>query len=507
MASAPRLLTPVSDTEIQSGEGADVSLFLESYCTVTKDSIGGKAGEPLVLRPWQKSLVNGIFAHRPDGRRKHRECLIGMPRKNGKSALLSGIGLYGLLMSGVGAEVYSCAADKDQAKIVFSVAKKMVDNNEELSAVIKPYRDALEVLSTGSVYKAVSSEAYTKEGLSPSMCIYDELHAAPDDDLHSVMTLAMGARVDPILIAITTAGVRTDRTGSESICYRNFQYGERICSGEISDPTYFMAWWGATDNDRHDNPEVWRRCNPGYGDLVDPEDLSSSVLRVRENEFRTKRLNQWVDSAEAWLPAGLWESRRRQGKRLSDFQDVVLGFDGSKSNDSTALVAVSVESAPHVEVIGLWEKPRGNDDWRVPREDVKNTIREACKRFRVFEIAWDEWLWVDAAEELEAEGLPVVVFPQTMQRMAPATQRFYELVTTGQISHDGDPRLTRHLRNALLKIDARGQRLVKDARNTSKKIDLAVASVMATDRANWWSTQPGPDTFGGKKINEIGFVW
>lgn len=506
MASPPRVLTPVSRTEIDAGEGTDVCDFIESFCTITKDSMGGRAGEPIILRPWQRNTLGMVFAHRADGRRRHRQALIGLPRKNGKSALGSGIGLYGLLMSGQGAEVYSCAADKEQARIVFGVAKAMVDANSELQGIIKPYRDALEVTSTGSVYKVVSSEAFTKEGLNPSMVIYDELHAAPTDELYNVMSLAMGARRNPLLVAITTAGVKSDREGGDSICYRLYQYGEKIARGEIDDESFFVAWWGASDHDRHTVPETWATANPGYDDLIDPEDLASVVKRTAENEFRTKRLNQWVSSTVAWLPGGAWDACA-SGRHLECGQPVVLGFDGSRSGDATALVAVSVEASPHVEVLGLWERPSNAAEWQVPRGEVKDAVRQACRDYEVREIAWDEWLWQDAAEELEGEGLPVVFFPQTLQRMGPATQRFYELVTTRAITHTGDPALARHLGNAVLRTDSRGARLAKDAKSSSRKIDLAVASVMAADRAGWWLTQPGPGTFMGHKVSEIGFVW
>lgn len=509
MASPPRVLTPVTPRQVKAGEGNQVCDFIESFCTITKDSMGGRAGEPIVLRSWQRNILGMTFAKRSDGRRKHRQALIGLPRKNGKSALGSGIGLYGLLMSGQGAEVYSCAADKEQARIVFGVAKAMVDNNGELKELIKPYRDALEVVSTGSVYKVVSSEAFTKEGLNPSMVLYDELHAAPTDELYNVMSLAMGARRNPLLVAITTSGVRSDRDGGDSVCYRLFQYGEKIASGEVVDDSFFMAWWGAADDDDHKDPGVWARANPGFDDLIDPEDLESTVKRTAENEFRTKRLNQWVSSAVAWLPGGAWDACLHNGgnSRLQHRSRVVLGFDGSRTGDATALVAVTVEQKPHVKVLGLWERPKDQTEWKVPRGEVKAAIRQACKDYDVWEIAWDEFLWIDSAEELEAEGLPVVVFPQTLTRMGPATQRFYELVTTKGITHDGDPRLSRHLGNAVIKTDTRGSRLSKDAKSSPRKIDLAVAAVMAADRAGWWLTQEAPGTFKGVPISELRFVW
>jgi phage terminase large subunit-like protein len=251
-----------------------------------------------------------------------------------------------------------------------------------------------------------------------------------------------------------------------------------------------MCWYGAPKGADHKDPAVWEAANPGYGDLIDPEDFSSVVRKVEENQFRTKRLNQWVSQAKAWLPAGTWESCRDSDRPfVQPRKGVVLGFDGSKSGDCTGLVAVTVEAEPKIKVLGLWEKPDGVKQWKVPRGTVKDAIRQACRDYRVREIAWDEYLWLDAAEDLEDEGLPVVVFPQTLGRMGPATQRFYEMVTNQKLSHDGDPRLARHLENAQLKTDTRGARLMKDARESPRKIDLAVCSVMAVDRAGYWLQQ------------------
>jgi phage terminase large subunit-like protein len=177
----PALLTPVPAADRKRGDGRLVVDFIEGLCPQVKDSIGGRAGEPLALRPWQSELMANLFARRADGRYRHRTAVVGLARKNGKSALGSGIALYGLTMGPRGGEVYSCAADRDQARIVFGSAKSMVENSPELAAITKTYRDAIEVPSTGSVYRVLSSEAFTKEGLSPTLVIYDELHAAPND--------------------------------------------------------------------------------------------------------------------------------------------------------------------------------------------------------------------------------------------------------------------------------------------------------------------------------------
>lgn len=516
MASPPLYMSPVPDADMARGDGALVVQFQEQFCRVTKDGFACNAGELIHMRPWQSTLTRALYARRPDGRLRHRRALIGLPRKNGKSAVGSGFGLQGLLMKGNGTEVYSCAADKDQAKIVFGVARKIVELDPQLDfnqgGLIKCYRDVLEVPSTGSIYKALSSEAFTKEGLNPSLVIYDELHAAPTSELWDVMNNAFGARRDPLLVAISTAGVKSDQTGGDSTCYSMYQYGQKLASGELVDDAFFFAWWAAGEDDNPADPATWERANPGYNDLLDPEDFEALYRTAQAkgtvNDFKTKRLNMWVSSSRAWLPEGAWKTCERAFDFIAPPKGVVLGFDGSKNGDCTALVACTVEPEPKLIVLNLWEKPDGKDvEWRVPRGAVKDAIREACRKYEVREIAWDEFLWLDAAEDLEDEGLPVVVFPQTLSRMGPATQRFYEMVTTQKLSHAGDPRLARHITNAQLKVDSRGSRLQKDARNSPRKIDLAVAAVMAVDRAGYWLTQDGPDTFQGVPVKSIHFVW
>jgi phage terminase large subunit-like protein len=465
-----------------------VAEFIDKFCVVTQDTFAGRAGTPMQLRAWQQALLGGIFARRKDGRRRHRVALVGMPRKSGKSALSAGIALDGLFTVR-GAEVYSCAADRDQARIVFGHAKRMIESSPELSMRCRLYRDAIDLRETGSVYRCLSAESYTKEGLSPTLVIFDEVHAQPTDELWNVMALASGARVDPLLLGITTAGVRTDSTGQDSICYRLFQYGQRVASGEVDDQSFYMAWWAApTDDADHTDPKVWAAANPAFGDLLDPEDLASAVNRTPENEYRTKRLNQWVGAAQAWLPAGAWDACADM-RSVPDGVEVVLAFDGSYNNDSTALIVCELGEKPHLDVAGLWERPLDADrNWAVPIVEVEDAVKEACRRWRVSEVVCDPFRWARSYQILEDDGLPIVEYPQTASRMTPATQRFYEGVMNRQLTHSGDPRLARHLQNAVLKVDSRGQRIVKETRNSPRKIDLAVAAVMAFDRASLVST-------------------
>lgn len=481
----PLFLTPVDDADIARGDGADFGEFTD-LLRVTKDSVGGSAGEQMIMRPWQTDMMRRLFARKSNGRLKHRQALIGIPRKNGKSALGAGIALYGLAFGPRGGEVFSCAADKEQARIVFGTAKRMIELEPEFTGMFNVYRDAIEFPATGSVYRVLSAEAFTKEGLNPHLVLFDEVHAQPNRELWDVMSLATGARVEPLMVGITTAGVKTDSTGQDSICYQLFQHGCRVASGEIDDPTFYLEWWGAPEGSDHTDPAVWAAANPGFGDIVSEEDFHSAVLRTPEAEYRTKRLNQWVSTAQAWLPAGAWDACE-SSVTIPDGADVVLGFDGSFNNDSTALVVVSCpqgEELPHVDVVAAWEKPQNTgNDWVVPIFDVEDEIRAACRRWQVREIVCDPFRWQRSYQILEAEGLPVVEFPQSPSRMVPATQRFYESVMNKTLTHSGDQRLARHLANCVIRTDSRGSRLSKDAKNSPRKIDLAVSAVMALERA------------------------
>jgi len=487
----PRWLTAVDDGELASSRGWEVADFINSMCIQTKDTVAGRSGEQIVLRDWQKKLLDNIFAVRDDGRFKNRTALVGMPRKNGKSALSSGIALWGLFMGSEGGEIYSCAADRDQARIVFGDAKKMIEAEPELMAQAKLYRDAIEIPGTGSIYRVLSSEAYTKEGLSPTLVIMDELHALPNRELFDVMQLGMGARREPLLLSITTAGVKTDSTGQDSIAYNLYQYGQKVIRGEYDDPSFFMAWWEASIESDHRDPETWKLANPAFGDLNSEEDFESAVKRTPESEFRTKRTNAWVSSQTAWLPNGVWEARETE-REVDKNVPVILGFDGSFSGDASVIIGVTIEERPHVFMIEAYEKqPEDDDTWRVDSLTVENAIIEACNKYNVVEIACDPFRWQRSMQVLQDAGLPIVEWPSTSAaRMIPACAKFYDAVVGEKLTQDGNALLTRHISNAVVKVDRLGPRIVKEHRGSPRKIDAAVASIIAFDRATVSRTNP-----------------
>jgi phage terminase large subunit-like protein len=472
------------------GDGPLYSEFAEAVCRVTKDSVAAPAGELLHLRDWQKELLNYALARRPDGRMKHRVALIGMARKNGKSALAASMGLSALTLGGNGSEIYSCAADRDQARIVFGTAKRMVELDPELSSMFTLYRDVIEYKDKGSVYRALSAEAYTKEGLNPSpIVIFDEVHAQPNRELWDVMSLAGGARSDSLLLGITTAGVKTQANGQDSLAYSLYQYGQKLVKGELVDPSFFFAWWEPRNPEAdHRDKQLWIESNPGFADIVDAEDFESAVLRTPEAEFRTKRTNCFVSTATAWLPTGSWEALIDAERTPEPGEDVILAFDGAFSNDSTALIAWLLGGdKPHLMVVGIWERPDDAEQgWHVPVAEVEQTIIDTFRNsnFQTKEIVFDPARWQRTFMVLDEQGMPVVSYPNSAERMVPATQKFYEAVVNQSFTHDGDERMARHITNCVTKQSSRGVMVAKAS--SKRKVDAAVAAIFGYDRA----TQP-----------------
>ena len=484
----PKWLTPIPEEQLARGRVEEpVADFVEAFGRITKDSVAGRAGSPLVLRPWQKLLLEHLFAWDDEGLR-NRISLVGMPRKNGKSALGAALGLYSLILGPKGAECYSVAAEKEQARIVFQDAKRTVEASAELSAITKLYRDAIELPKFNSVYRVLSAESVTKEGLSPTTVIFDELHAQPDRELFDVFSLAMGARGKlSTMIAITTAGVRSDRSGRDGIAFNLYQMGQKIARGEMEDPTFFMAWWESEGD--HRLRETWDEANPGFGDLNAESDFESAIRRTPEAEFRIKRCNQWVSSVETWLPAGSWDECAGEVTLTSD-DEIVLGFDGSYNGDASVIVGAVI---PKVEgdsvkvfLVKAWEKDLEHDpdDWRIDIGEVEQTVMDFCQKHTVREIACDPFRWQRSMEVLENKGLPVVSFPQSPQRMIKACARFYDAVAEKKIVHDGDPLLARHIGNTAVKLTPAGPHIKKENPNSPRKIDAAVAAILAHDRAS-----------------------
>jgi len=485
----PRWLT--HDVEGTSNRAQLAIDFVDVFGVITKDSVSGRAGTKLVLRNWQRDLIRNIYATNEDGGYLRRVALAGLPRKNGKSALASHLAVFDLVFGPAGGETYSVAATRDQARIVFGEAKRIIEFNEDLSKIAKLYRDAVEIPEKGSVYRVLSAEAGAAEGLNSSSVWFDELHAQPNRKMWDVMQLSMAARGDRShMVAITTAGVRTDSTGRDSVCFDLYQYGQKVARQEVEDQSFWMAWWEAPEEMDHRDPETWKLSNPGFGDLNAVDDFEAAVRRTPEAEFRTKRTNFWSASQTAWLPAGACD-KCAGDSTISPDDEIILGFDGSFSGDASVVVAATIpkdEDDPvRINLVQAWEKdPTIHDDqWRVNIAEVEQVILDYCSRHpNVREVACDPFRWQRSMEVLQDKGVPIVEYPSTSaRRMVPATAKFTDAVLENRIVHDGDGLLARHIDNAVTKIDHHGARIVKDQKNSPRKIDGAVAAVIALDRA------------------------
>ena len=500
----PAFLTPVSADTLARSDGWKAARFAELFGSIGKDGIAGRAGEALRLRDWQKDLLRHLYARDEFGGYVARTALVGVARKNGKSSLASAsIALFSLIAEGVqGGEIIICAATKEQARIIYGEARRMVEQSE-LSREVQVYRDSIYVPATHSVLRVIASESFSAEGLNPSRVVIDELHAHRDRSLFDVMSLSMGNRGSLAqLVAVTTAGLKNDVTGGESVAYQLYQYGKKVASGEVVDPSFFMAWWEAPERLKHDDPEAWRLANPGFDDLVAEKDFASAVLTTPESEFRTKRLNQWVNVSSAWLPPGAWENLAEDDVRLEPGDQYVLGFDGSWKNDCTAVVAIIKprfeDDVYRVMRVASWERSLTDDDsWVVDKQLVVNTVMDFVRdNPGCIELVADVSFWQDEAYQWAQAGLPVVEYPQTLNRLVPATAKLYEGIMAGKLRHDGDGAIQRHVDNCILKMDSKGgSRLTKDYRNPRLKIDLAIALLMAYDRASG-KLESVPEFFG-----------
>ncbi len=337
----------------------------------------------------------------------------------------------------------------------------------------------------GRAYK-VYAEAGSNDGQRPTAVLLDEIHVWVGEryeQVHLILTNGLSKRTGHTLEFNTT----TPGFNGDTMAGRMHDYGLTVNSGEIHDPELLFVWWGCPA-DRHDlNTEdglqrAIRDANPAADLFVSVPHVAAKFHTIPRNEFYRYYLGLWTVSAKSWLPEGAWNACAEPGKTVPDGAQVVLGFDGSSTRDCTALVAVTCEEIPHVEVIECWERPSDAvHEWKVPIGKVENEIRKCCERFDVAEIACDTYRWTRSFEILQEEGLPVVDFPQTAPHMEPATGRVFDMILGKKLSHSGDLRLARHITNTVGKITSRGMRISKEGPNSPRKIDLVAALVMAAD--------------------------
>jgi phage terminase large subunit-like protein len=463
-----------------TSDGDLVCQFAEEWLTVTK---GTRAGHALQFTEWQQWLLGGLLERREDSKLRFRRAYIGLPRKQGKSLLGSAVALYGLFAGEAGAEVYSAAGDRQQARIVFNEAKQQILQSPMLSTECKVYRDAIEVPRFGAVYRVLSSDGKLQQGLNPSMVVFDELHVQRNRDLWDALTLGSGARVDPITIGITTAGFDIDTVAGEL-----YNYGKSVAAGEITDDAFGFYWWEAPPDCKITDRKAWRSSNPNLSlGLIDIEDMEVSSRQTSEMSFRRFRLNQWVRSQESWLPVGAWETLN-EPTDINTTDEMFVGIDMALKHDSIAIVMAQPKSDGRYHLQAKIWHPDADD---MDIADVEMYLRELHLKYNVREFAYDPAFFQRSAEQLMDDGLPMIEFPQSSQRMIPACGHAYDLIVQRRVVHDGSPMFTDQVLSAAQRMTENGWRLSKG--KSKRKIDAAIAMCMALDRATRRATNtPAP---------------
>ena len=491
-------------------EYADFAVaFIKSLCH-TKCTWAGKKFE---LIDWQEQIIRDLFGTlKPNGYRQFNTAYIEIPKKQGKSELAAAVAL--LLTCGDGeqrAEVYGCAADRQQASIVFEVATDMVRMCPALSKRVKILASQKRIIyiPTNSFYQVLSAEAYSKHGFNIHGVVFDELHTQPNRKLFDVMTKGSGdARMQPLYFLITTAG-----TDTHSICYETHQKAKDILEGRKIDPTFYPVIYGADENDDWTDPKVWEKANPSLGITVGIDKVQTACESAKqnpseENSFRQLCLNQWVKQAVRWMPMDKWD-KCAFAVNEDDLRGRVCygGLDLSSTTDITAFVLVfpPLDEEDKYIILPYFWIPEDTLDLRVKRDHVpydvwerqeylqttegnvvhygyiEKFIEQLGKRFNIREIAFDRWGAVQMVQNLEGMGFTVVPFGQGFKDMSPPTKELMKLTLEQKIAHGGHPVLRWNMDNIFIRTDPAGN-IKADKEKSTEKIDGAIATIMALDR-------------------------
>ncbi|ASW98239.1 terminase large subunit domain-containing protein [Mycobacterium intracellulare] len=459
---------------------ARFAAFCEEFVKVRESS----RVVPLRLRAWQLELVGMVLDADPQPR-VAGWCL---PRGQGKSTLVAALGVYELMTGGEGAAVIVAAVDERQAGIVFGVAARMVELNDDLAARVQVFKDRLVVPSRGASFACLPASPASLEGLDYSLAIVDEIgRVAPET--WEVIALAQGKRERSTLIGIGTPGPTDDNVLTRLRAY-SFDHPE--------DTSQVYREFSATGFEDHPPSceHCWELANPALDDYLHRDALRALLPpKMTEAHFRRARLCQFVGPVEdAFLTADVWDGLDT-GQAIPDGAEIVIALDGSFGGayaDTTAVLLGTVSVAPHFQPLRVWQSD-GTDDYRVPLREVEDTIREACKRYRVREVVADPFRLNHTLQVLAAERIPISEFPHSPARLTAATTDLYSAAQNGRMTHDGSELLRRHVLAATLVESDKGLRLGKVSRSrTAPKIDLAACMVMCHSRATWLAAQQKP---------------
>lgn len=491
-----------------------------NFIQCLKHTKGKWAGRPFMLMPWQEQIIRDIFGIiKEDGNRQFRTAYIEIPKKNGKSELAAAVALYLLFGDGEASpEVYGAAADRQQAGIVFDVAKVMTEMNPALTKRSKILGASKKILNNhnNGFYQVLSAEVGTKHGLNVSGLVFDELHTQPNRNLYDVLTKGSGdAREQPLYFLITTAG-----NDINSICYEVHQKAKDILDGRKHDPQFYPVIYGAEMDDDWTDPKVWKKANPSLGETIQLESVRAACKEAQdnpaeENVYRQLRLNQWVKQAVRWMPIDKWDACSFPvDESLLEGRVCYGGLDLSSTTDITAFVLIfpPEDDEGKYEILPYFWLPEETLDLRVRRDHVpydvwekkgyiqttegnvihygfiESFIEELGTRYNIREIAFDRWGAVQMVQNLEGMGFTVVPFGQGFASMSSPTKELLKLVLEQKIAHGGNPVLRWMMDNIVVRTDPAGN-IKADKAKSTEKIDGCIATIMALDRALRCSNQ------------------
>ncbi|HEM2780294.1 TPA: terminase large subunit [Streptococcus suis] len=474
---------------------------------------GKWAGKRFDLLPWQEQIVRDLFGIvKEDGNRQFLTAYIEIPKKNGKSELAAAIALYLLYADNeASAEVYGAACDRNQASIVFDVAKQMVQMSRPLEKRSKIMGATKRIVnySNAGFYQVLSAETGTKHGLNVSGLVFDEIHAQPNRHLYDVLTKGSGdAREQPLFFIITTAG--TDRN---SICYELHTKALDILNGRKKDTSFYPVVYGLSDEDDWNDEANWLKANPSLGHTIGIDRVREAYQQAldnpaEENVFKQLRLNMWTSSSVAWIPEHVYAKGNDpiQYDSLKG-RSCYAGLDLSSTSDITTFVLVfppRFEEENYIVLPFFW-LPEDTLELRCRRDHVlydvwecqgyiKTTegnvvhygfiekfIEDLSEIYHIKEIAYDRWNATQMVQNLEGMGLTMVPFGQGYKDMSPPSKELYKLMMEGKIQHGGHPVLKWMGQNVVMRQDPAGN-IKPDKEKSVEKIDGIVALIMGLDR-------------------------
>jgi phage terminase large subunit-like protein len=480
--------------------------FIERFLTHIK---GEWFGQYVVLEKWEREIIRSLFGWKRvvDGLRRYRTVFLALPRKNGKSFLGACIALYLLLSDNEpGAEIYSAAADRDQAALIFDVAKQMVENEPALAKRCEVYRRSIVARQTASVYRVLSSDAKTKHGMNPHGVIFDELHTQPNRDLLDTLETGTGARRQPVVFIATTAGY-----DKHSVCWEKWDYAQKVAAGIVRDDSFLPIIYAADTEDDWTSLRIWKKANPNLGISVKLRYIQGQCEKAKEqpaneNTFRRLHLNQWTEQATRWMPMDKWDLcgliEFTEDDLLGD--ECCGGLDLASVSDIAAFSMLFPPTDERPVWANLWRfyVPEETAVKRSKRDQVKYTewirtghilatpgnvtdydfiradIGKQNERFNVREIAFDRWNATQLTTQLAGDGFTMTKFGQGFQSMSAPTKELMKLVLGKLYAHSRNPVARWMAANAAVKQDpAGGQKLDKE--KSMDKIDGLVATAMA----------------------------